>query len=98
MGYNGFVKEKELMTNTCKECKFYAQHYILTKNSGFTKVECGHCKRPMQNGKYRRADKICEEFSLQTAENVKKEKVQTVTMSIKSIEQKLQQVLDFIQN
>ena len=45
-------------TLTCKTCKHFHQHYILSKDYGAT-VNCGHCT--CRNNKHRRADaKTCD--------------------------------------
>ena len=51
----------EQVQKQCPDCIYYLQHYIVLKDKPHL-VNCGHCRSPHPNGKFRKTDKLCEKF------------------------------------
>lgn len=62
--------EQKVKHYECKDCKYFLQHYTYTRGNLF-KVNCGHCINKL-NGRFRKTNNICEEFTLLTKKQVLK--------------------------
>lgn len=71
---------KKEKTYTCENCKHYRQHYSYNEGNLF-KVFCGHCTNKL-NGRFRKTNKICEEFKPLTKKQILKNDKQTLESKI----------------
>ena len=85
------------MKKDCKKCKYFVQHYAVGK-TGLVEADCGHCKFPVSANRFKEPKQPCQNFEAKDFALQLKEKRQTISSTLQSIDSKLKKLLEYVRN
>lgn len=85
------------MEKSCKSCKFYVPHYVIRDGLGLYPVE-GHCIKCLRNGHRNEKLSLCKHYEKLEKRIVLQKKRKTARQLLEVIEEKLENVVTFLEH
>jgi len=87
-----------MTTPTCKDCKYFAQHYVKLKHRQLLEINCGHCKRTQSKNKIKESKQTaCVHFTMRDLLEEKNSRNKTLRELVENIHDKLETVIETLE-
>ncbi|MCX4276220.1 MAG: hypothetical protein OSJ27_10700 [Candidatus Gastranaerophilales bacterium] len=83
----------EKIEKSCKNCKHFSQHYVISGNNTIVMANCGHCFLTVSKPEYKKRLKIkndCEKWESDTTK--KQKRMKSIEATIRDMEKHLKEI------